>query len=383
MNQNTADRSPQAQDLALPSPRLSVALLQAENRRLRQQLDSLLGEARLNQEKLRRFDQLERQLLAAPTLAALIDTLLSEYKLLFQLDAVTLALVDPAHEVRALLGESATAEGLLLLQSEERLQALYGEQPRPLLAAAQPVHDFLFEGLSAAPATVALLPLLMHGLCIGSLNLGSRDAQRYLAGSSTDFLARLAALVALCLHNALATERLKLAGLTDALTGVHNRRYFEARCLEEVQAARRNQLPLVCMFLDVDRFKNLNDTLGHPAGDQVLRYVARLIKVQLRGSDVVARYGGEEFVVLLPATPLQNGLDTAERIRRIVAAQSVPVAGQGDVHVTISIGVTLLYLPPPQAEAAQLAADMIARADQAVYAAKQAGRNQVVCRSQT
>jgi len=383
MNQNTADRSPQAQDLALPSPRLSVALLQAENRRLRQQLDSLLGEARLNQEKLRRFDQLERQLLAAPTLAALIDTLLSEYKLLFQLDAVTLALVDPAHEVRALLGESATAEGLLLLQSEERLQALYGEQPRPLLATAQPAHDFLFEGLSAAPATVALLPLLMHGLCIGSLNLGSRDAQRYLAGSSTDFLARLAALVALCLHNALATERLKLAGLTDALTGVHNRRYFEARCLEEVQAARRNQLPLVCMFLDVDRFKNLNDTLGHPAGDQVLRYVARLIKLQLRGSDVVARYGGEEFVVLLPATPLQNGLDTAERIRRIVAAQSVPVAGQGDVHVTISIGVTLLYLPPSQAEAAQLAADMIARADQAVYAAKQAGRNQVVCRSQT
>jgi diguanylate cyclase (GGDEF)-like protein len=352
--------APEVPPEPLPASRLSVALLQAENQRLKQQLDSLLHEARLNQDKLRRFDQLERRLVAAPTLAALIDTLLVDYPRLFQLDAVTLALVDPGHE-------------------EGALQALYGAQPRPLLADAAPAHDFLFEGTAAAPASVALLPLLQRGLCMGSLNLGSRDAQRFVAGSSTDFLERLCALVALCLHNALASERLKLAGLTDALTGVHNRRYFEARCLEEVQAARRNQLPLVCMFLDVDRFKTLNDSLGHPAGDQVLRYVARLIKVQLRGSDVVARYGGEEFVVLLPATPLQNGLDTAERIRRIVAAQSVPVAGQGDVHVTISIGVSMLYLPEQGIEAAALAADMIERADQAVYAAKQAGRNRVVC----
>jgi len=369
----------EAQGEPVPGGRLSVALLQAENQRLKQQLDSLLHEARLNQDKLRRFDQLERQLVAAPTLAALIDTLLVDYPRLFQLDGVTLALVDPGHEVRALLGEAGTREGLLLLPGEDALQALYGAQPRPLLAAARPAHDFLFEGAAAAPASVALLPLLQRGQCIGSLNLGSRDARRFVADSSTDFLARLAALVALCLHNALASERLKLAGLTDALTGVHNRRYFEARCLEEVQAARRNQLPLVCMFLDVDRFKTLNDTLGHPAGDQVLRYVARLIKVQLRGSDVVARYGGEEFVVLLPATPLHNGLDTAERIRRIVAAQSVPVAGRGDVHVSISIGVSMLHQPEQGTDPAQLAADMIHRADQAVYAAKQAGRNRVVC----
>ncbi len=376
-----AAAAPAAPHSAPPSPRLSVALLQAENQRLKQQLDGLLHEARLNQDKLRRFDQLERQLLAAPTLAALIDTLLHDYPRLFQLDGVTLALVDPAHEVRALLGDEAARADLLLLPDEARLQALYGAAPCPLLAAAQPAHEFLFDG-APPPASVALLPLVRQGQCLGSLNLASRDAQRFGAGSSTDFLARLAALAALCLHNALAGERLKLAGLTDALTGVHNRRYFEARCLEEVQAARRNQLPLVCMFLDVDRFKNLNDSLGHPAGDQVLRYVARLIKVQLRGSDVVARYGGEEFVVLLPATPLQSGLDTAERIRRVVAAQSVPVAGQADAHVTISIGVSMLYLPPQDAAPAELAAAMIARADAAVYAAKQGGRNQVVCHAQ-
>ncbi len=357
--------------------RLSVALLQAENQRLRQQLESLLSEARANQDKMRRFDQLERQLVAAPTLAALIDTLLHEYRTLFQLDCVTLALVDPQFEVRALLGDAMPAEGLLLLDGEPALQPLLADSARPVLCAPQPAHDILFEGRPSC-ASVALLPLVQRGQLIGSLNLGSVDPQRFVAGSSTDFLARLAALVAVCLHNALATERLKLAGLTDALTGVHNRRYFESRCLEEVQAARRNRLPLVCMFLDVDRFKNLNDTRGHPAGDQVLRYVARLIKVQLRGSDVVARYGGEEFVVLLPATPLPSGLETAERIRRVIAAQTVPVSGQVDVRVTVSIGVALLD-EQAQGDAAQLAAAMIARADQGVYAAKQGGRNQVVC----
>jgi diguanylate cyclase (GGDEF)-like protein len=357
--------------------RLSVALLQAENQRLRQQLESLLSEARANQDKMRRFDQLERQLVAAPTLAALVHTLLQEYRTLFQLDSVTLTLVDPQFEVRALLGEDMPAEGLFLLDGEPALLPLLGDCSRPVLCAAQPAHDVLFEGQPAC-ASVALLPLVQRGQLIGSLNLGSRDAQRFVAGSSADFLARLAALVAVCLHNALATERLKLAGLTDALTGVHNRRYFESRCLEEVQAARRSRLPLVCMFLDVDRFKNLNDTLGHPAGDQVLRYVARLIKVQLRGSDVVARYGGEEFVVLLPATPLASGLETAERIRRVIAAQTVPVAGQGNVRVTVSIGVALLDAQA-QGDVAQLAAAMIAHADQGVYAAKQGGRNLVVC----
>jgi len=359
--------------------RLSVALLRAENQRLKEQLEGLLSEARVNQEKMRRFDQLERQLVAAPTLATLVSILLRDYRSLFHLDAVTLALVDPHDEARTLLGEATMPEGWLLLDDERGLRPLFDASMRPWLGSPRPPHDFLYEGVTVPLASVALLPLTQRGQLIGSLNLGSRDAQRFASGSSTDFLEHMAALAAVCLHNALATERLKLTGLTDALTGVHNRRYFESRCLEEVQAARRNGLPLVCMFFDVDRFKNLNDTLGHAAGDEVLRYVARLIKVQLRGNDVVARYGGEEFVVLLPATPLALGMETAERIRRIVAAQSLPVTGSVDTKVTVSIGVALLDQTRSGCEAQQLALDMVARADQAVYAAKERGRNQVAC----
>ena len=357
---------------AAASPRLSVALLQAENRRLREQLDALIAEARLNQDKLRRFDQLERKVIGAPSLAALVQTLLVDYPALFELDAVTLALVDPEYEAARVLGDAGTAPPahLLLLTGEQALQQLYAGSVGPRLGPPSQAQAFLFESLPAPPASAALLPLVHRGTCIGSLNLCSRDPARFAAGSSTDFLERLAALVAVCLDSALATERLKVMGLTDALTGVHNRRYFEARCQEEVQAARRSKLPLVCLLLDVDHFKRINDTHGHPAGDAVLRYVARLIRAQLRGSDVVARYGGEEFVLLLPATPPPAALETAERIRRVIAAQSMPLELTEPLRITVSIGAAALA----SGEAPEA---LVQRADQALYAAKQGGRNRV------
>ena len=378
MKPDQAGRSEPSLAAAPPAARLSVALLQAENQRLREQLDAMLHEARQNQDKLRRFDQIERKLIAAPSLAALLEILLNDYKALFHLELVTLALVDPLHEVAGLLAGTAELAGLRLLDSDQSLQAVYRRSEQPLLAGSEAAHDFLFEDAPATRASVALLPLLQRGQLIGSLNLGSCDAQRFGAGSSTDFLVRMAALVAVCLHNALATERLKWAGLTDGLTGVYNRRYFEARCLEEVQAARRSGQPLACLLLDVDHFKRVNDSRGHAAGDAVLRYVARLIRAQLRGSDVLARYGGEEFVLLLPATALPLALETAERIRRVIEAQSMPVGAQDFLHVTISIGVALLQDGPPGPDAAAQVADLVARADQAMYQAKQDGRNRVV-----
>lgn len=360
---------------------LALAALQAENRRLRERLDALLQEARLNEEKMRRFDQIERKVIGADSLATLVQTLVWEYRSLFDLDAVTLALVDPQHEVMRILAASGDAgvamDSLVFLAGEQPLRALYERGTEPVLAQVDERHAFLLQEQADGLTCVALLPLVYRGRFVGSLNLGSRDPARFVAGNSTDFLARLAALVAVCLDSSIATERLKQAGLTDGLTGVHNRRYFESRCQEEVTAARRNRTPLVCMFLDVDKFKSLNDRLGHQAGDEVLRYVASLIKVQLRGSDVVARYGGEEFVVLLPATTRESGLDTAERIRRVVQAQSIVVRARETVHVTVSIGVAMLGASEG-GEAPALAADMIARADKALYCAKETGRNRVV-----
>lgn len=364
----------------VPDPLEQLAQLSLENRQLRRQLDSLLLEARQNQEKMRRFDALERSLIAAPSLNALVQILLHDYRNRFGLDAVTLAWLDPQREILDMLptsaGDAQHPACLLLWDTDPSQSALGALAEQPILGPWNDAYAAYFEGVPQALASVALLPLVHQGQWLGSLNLGSVDPERFGAGTRADFLARLAALAAVCLHSAMATERLKKAGLTDVLTGLHNRRYFEARCMEEVLAAQRSAAPLVCMFLDLDGFKQLNDTHGHAGGDAVLRGVARLIKAELRGSDVVARYGGEEFVALLPETPLAQGLETAERIRRAVSTQSVCLgAGQATVQVTLSIGVSLLARHT--AAPSELASVLVAQADQALYAAKAAGRNRV------
>jgi two-component system, cell cycle response regulator len=356
---------------------------QIENQYLRRQLQSLLAEARHNEEKMRRFDQLERRLIGTHSLADLLRTLLQDYKYAFDLDAVTLALADPEYETARLLeGENKDGvemPGLILLDSAATLDALYAGATTPFLGAYDAaLHHAMLGQSPCTPASVALLPLMRQGELIGSINLGSCETGRFTGDSGTNFLERLAAIVAICLENALNHERLKLVGLTDPLTGINNRRYFEHRCQEEVAHARRHCLPLACMFLDVDKFKRINDTYGHRAGDEVLKRVAALIKSQMRASDIPARYGGEEFVVLLPKTAVRNACDIAERIRSSIAAQPFQVLPGESVPITISIGVSMLTGATEDKEPAALGERLIAAADGALYRAKENGRNRVV-----
>ena len=365
--------------------RLGVAALQAENARLRQQLAQLVGEARTNQDKWRRFDQIERQVIGAGSPGELVDIVLGAYPSMFDLDCVSLVLLDPGQEMAGLYAEEGVAlpDGLQLWDHEGPLHAMFPGRLSPRLEPYGTQLAELFGHPAEPPASVALLPLVHRGRCVGCLNLGSRDPQRYGPHTRADFLERLGALLAVCLDSAVSNEKLKRAGLTDALTGVHNRRYVESRCAEEVQAARRSRLPLACLMLDVDHFKRVNDTHGHPAGDAVLRYIARLIRAQLRGHDVVARYGGEEFVLLLPATPHDAALETAQRIRRVIAAQTMPVQAAEPLRVTVSMGLASLSPVHASDDAGagpvdrQVAA-LVDRADRALYAAKQGGRNQCV-----
>lgn len=358
--------------------------LQSENYFLRQQLEALLHEARQNENKMRRFDQLQRQLIGAGSLPELIHLLLSEYKLAFGVEFVTLALVDREYEVTRILegglGNNAARSGLTLLQSSATLEALYGGKRDPYLGAFNmPHHQALFNAPPGAIASVALLPLTRHGELIGSLHLGSANPDRYITGCGTDFLERLAEIIAICLESTLSQERLKLLGLTDALTGVQNRRYFEHRCQIEISQARRHKHPLACMFLDIDKFKRINDTYGHQTGDEVLMSVAHFIQSQLREGDTMARYGGEEFVVLLPQTDMYHACQIAERIRGCVAEGNIYAPSGHSINLTISIGLSMLPTEDPAAENRQLADRMVAAADRALYQAKHGGRNRVIC----
>lgn len=354
---------------------------QSDNLSLRQQLETLLHEARRNEDKMRRFDQFERQLIGAGSLLDLIRLLLSEYKLAFGVEFVTLALIDREYEIARILengsGSDTACSGLTLLQSPAPLEALYSEIRGPYLGAFDAPHQALFNAPLGAIQSVALLPLTRQGELIGSIHFGSADPDRYVTGYGTDFLERLSEIIAICLESALSQERLKLVGLTDALTGVQNRRYFEHRCQVETSQARRYKHPLACMFLDIDKFKRINDTHGHQAGDEVLKSVANIIQSQLRVGETIARYGGEEFVVLLPQTEMHHARQIAERIRCCIAEENIQTHAGHTVKLTISIGLSIL--PAEDMAVEMLTTRLVAAADKALYQAKHSGRNRVVC----
>jgi diguanylate cyclase (GGDEF)-like protein len=231
-------------------------------------------------------------------------------------------------------------------------------------------------------ASIALVPLIRNRRLIGSLNLGSRDPGRFTPLLGTDFVEHMGSIIAICLENVISNEMLKYIGLTDALTGVYNRRYIDRRLVEEVARARRQGYRLSCLYIDVDHFKQVNDTYGHQAGDDVLREVASRIKAELRMSDALGRFGGEEFVVLLIDADVESASVVAQRIRASVANQLFLLGeGQG-LAVTVSIGVAALDESERELAIEDAAQELVAQADGALYEAKQQGRDRVVTAAQ-
>ena len=151
-----------------------------------------------------------------------------------------------------------------------------------------------------------------------------------------------------------------------------NRRTLNAQLLARLREAQRYQRPLAFLLLDVDHFKKVNDTWGHPAGDAVLKGVARTAQKQARETDLVARYGGEEMALVLPETDLRGALAIAERVRAACAAQQHGT-GQGAIKVTVSVGVSAWQ---PGA-AAMTPEELLENADRALYRAKPGGRTRV------
>ncbi len=158
----------------------------------------------------------------------------------------------------------------------------------------------------------------------------------------------------------------------DGLTGVYNRKYFAQKMDSDLSFARRHLIPFTLLMLDIDFFKQVNDTYGHRTGDDVIIAVADAIKTTIRTEDALARYGGEEFVVLAPGTDVNGGHALAERIRANVAGGSVPAQNDNrdPVRVTVSIGVATI-----QPGVHFHAEDLVAIADKNLYEAKRGGRN--------
>jgi diguanylate cyclase (GGDEF)-like protein len=222
----------------------------------------------------------------------------------------------------------------------------------------------------AEPRTIAVIPL--HGMAtgmVGVLALWSAEPMR-IDNDQIEILQMVAPYAAMQLHQIQIYRPLREFAERDALTGLYNRRVFDDRMKSEEAHFLRYRRPTALLVLDVDHFKAINDSLGHEAGDAVLRALGSLLRAAVRGADLVARLGGEEFVVLLPETALAGALEIAQRLRRQV--ETMVVEWQGStIEVRVSVGVAACpeCAPSPQA--------LLTAADAAVYASKNAGRNRV------
>ncbi len=169
-----------------------------------------------------------------------------------------------------------------------------------------------------------------------------------------------------------AVKDLRLSADTDRMTGLHNHAFFQRAASRRVELAQAYNLPLTCLVLDIDNFKNYNDSYGHEAGNYALKCVAKGLQRFSRADDLVARYGGEEFVLLVVGEPEEAVITMAERIRSEIETDCLPQR-ERSVHrpITVSVGVSSLN------KQTQTLGDLIRAADEQMYRAKRAGKNQV------
>lgn len=215
---------------------------------------------------------------------------------------------------------------------------------------------------------LACVPLLAMGQPIGVIHLEGEGA---FAQDVLGITSRIAEQVAVAIANARLMRTMESLAMTDGLTGLRNARFFDAHLERELLAARRDRQPVAVIILDVDAFKQFNDTNGHPAGDEALRSLARTITGTVRATDVSARYGGEEFVVALHNTDLAGAAVVAEKLRQAIAAVVVEIGPGRFGRITASLGVASTDGREIEPKA------LVTAADAALYRAKTSGRNRV------
>jgi two-component system, cell cycle response regulator len=364
---------------AMEAPVKDPGGLEAEHRLLKSRLASLTEEVSRNEALLRKTQDRELELLRANSLPQLFERLIVGLRTSYQLEGVSLILNDPQHEIRHLLA----GDGLEQLQGVSFVDALVTVAPqlpnleRPWLGRFRKADHELLIPFGTRPGSIALIPLRRNEPLDGVLVFSSTDPARFTSELASDFLAHLGVVAAICIENAVNRARLLRSGLTDFLTGFHNRRYLHARLREELARAQRAKHPIACLMIDVDHFKRINDQYGHPAGDVVLREVAQRIDAEMRISDTGARFGGDEFAIVLSQADLADGEKVAGRVLHTVRNHAIAISPQVAETVTLSIGVAAALPGPGARDYKVLAERLIAEADAALYRAKSAGRNRL------
>jgi len=255
----------------------------------------------------------------------------------------------------------------------EQRRTLYITDPLPIIQHLLPslppaILQTLMRTLGLASQQASLyLPLAVGDKVSGLLMLWGKDLQEDDVTATSIFAGQ----VAITLENARLYTQVQQLAITDVLLEICNRRGLFTLGAREVERAQRMQRPLSALMLDLDFFKKVNDTYSHAVGDEVLHEVAQRCRSNIRGIDLIGRYGGEEFAVLLPETDLAASRAIAERLRTAVADTPIATQRSGGITLTISLGVAALTASTPDL------ATLLHHADEALYLAKQRGRNRI------
>ncbi len=365
----------------VPPDELRQEALLRENEELKRRLVDMKAEALNNETILKRTQARELTLLRADGLGHLLRAMVEGLKDSYALDAISVMLMDPQHEIRHLLiagGERPEEFAQIffvdtLVGLAPQFSAFHKPWLGPFVGAD---HHLLFAG-GANLKSAALVPLPRKERATGALCFGSKDAARFTRHHGTEFLSHLGAVAAVCIENAINRTRLLRAGITDFLTGWHNRRYLQQRLKEELARAQRRGSTVACLMIDIDRFKSINDGYGHLAGDQALKEIAHRVESQIRSMDTAARFGGDELAIVLPEANAVEAARLAERMREHIAATPFALNSQIVRHLTISVGVAAVAPGRHESDLKALGDRLMADADAALYRAKALGRNRV------
>jgi len=228
--------------------------------------------------------------------------------------------------------------------------------------------QYLTEGVEKEGIDIAA-PILSKEKLIGVIGLGKL---KMMSGNERRFIAMIADLAGVSLQSCEYLETAKEEAITDALTGLYNRRYFFERAREASQKSITYNSPLSIFIFDIDHFKKYNDVNGHTEGDYLLKEISRFLKLNSRGKDVIARYGGEEFIILMPGTDKENAFTHAEKIRKGIEDYPFRYREKQPLgYVSVSGGVATFPFDGNSIDA------VIKCADEALYGSKRSGRNKI------
>jgi diguanylate cyclase (GGDEF)-like protein len=330
----------------------------------------LIQRFRENEEIALKFFEVEMSVLSTLNFQDFFDKLLSNIMEKFSVGYVWVTLIDRSRAVKLIhtyASAAIPAKNLRILERKKFSRVVQSVDKSLLCNEDMDRFSPLMpRGREKKFGSIAIVPITLDGDIVGSINFADPSPERFSPEGDTILLEQLGLVVSICLSNVAAHEELKALAFKDPLTGLLNRRAMERALKREISRSKRYRSPLSVAFIDLDDFKQINDSLGHDSGDEVLVHVAEALRKLSRQSDVVSRFAGDEFVIILPETSADEANSLIGRIQQHFQEHPMTLSGTG-VAVRFSCGVA-----SPEHGAGDDVSTLLKKADELLYQDKQA-----------